>query len=462
MIKRASDGKMVMVVYPTERVRNQFVQERINKSVLYTPYYKKLEHIIKDDGKKKKGTFSISLKNFGDGTIAFVGSESKNAIVSFAADDIIIDELPLCNELSVAMTPERQSDSRDRTTVRVGNPLITDADIHKDYNETDKKIWSIRCSSCGKIIFPNFLTHVFRQENENVWTIMDTDFEWDSENDISPICDQCHKPFDRYAPGEWVAEIPSRSKIKSGYAISKIFCTADTIRQIAETFNKGLDNDDIMQRVYNADFGMPYVAKGSKLDSELLNGCVDANYSMPQYISSGTAVMGIDVGRVYNVVIRKPQQGKLVALFIGIVDNPGGRDKFKALFELIRRFRVSYAVIDGMPELGLAKDFCMDFKGGFRWFRQSEKTDNVRLKEKIINANRTRMLDDVRELFLNGTIINPRNAASIPDYYNQLTNPARVFNEVQEKYEWVNFNRQDHYFFSEAYCNLAYKLYRNA
>jgi len=443
-----------MVVYPTERVRNQFVQERVNKSVLYTPYYKELEHIITDEGKKKKGTFSVSLKHFGKGTIAYVGSESENAIISFAADDIMIDELPLCNELSVAMTPERQSDSRDRTTVRIGNPLITDADIHADYNDTDKKIWSIRCSSCGKIIFPNYLTHVFKQENENMWTIKDRDFDWDSENDINPICDQCHRPFDRYVPGEWVAEVPSRSKIKSGYAISKIFCTADTIRQVAEKFNKGLDNDDVMQRVYNADFGMPYIAAEDRLTEAQVYEC--CNNEIMSYSHGGPCAMGVDVGKIKHIVIGIKTGNKQYRI-VKVAQLSDWND----IHDLARKFNVKSAVIDIRPYQDMAKKFQADEPYQIFLCEYSNNPAYTRtwdIKKGIVKDYRTALFDETHRLVTTpGMLTIPRFCPEIKEFAKQMCDAYKLLetNKRTGAKEYRYKGEKEHYRNAMNYFLLA-------
>ncbi len=254
---------------------------------------------------------------------------------------------------------------------------------------------------------------------------------------------------------------------KSGYSISKIFCTEDTITDIYEKFVNGLSNDSIMQRVYNADFGVGYIPKGSQIDKLLLDSCIDKSYRMPGHLEEGMSFMGIDVGNNYNVVIRQLHKDKLIAVYIDVIDIPGGFDKFNFVLDLIRRYRVSYAVIDGMPELGIAKDFCNNFRGGWRWFKCGEKEDRADLDKKIVNANRTLMIDDFREALKVGTIINPANIHSVKGYYEEITTPVRYYNDVRKVFEWVNFNdagkkvkKDDHYLFAESFCNLAYKLYK--
>jgi hypothetical protein len=397
-----------------------------------------------------KAVESASMKQFGKGTLIYMGSNSP--IISYPAENFIIDEFDDCNQENIIMLPERQSrySMEERSGIKVSNPSYQGLYIDKEFKNSDQKEWYIECSSCGKHIHPDFLKHVLRQIDDVDWVIRDLDYDPTSGKDIQPICDKCGKPFDRFAPGEWVE---FQKHFISGYRISKMFSTAVTIREVAERFAEGLVNETKMQRVYNADFGMAYTAKGAKIDEQMLLDCVKEGFRMQSGLKDGVSVMGIDVGSVLNVIIFKIiNKEKMAAVYIGI------DHELEDLVELWRRYRVKCAVIDGLPEGRLSKKLCRTFPGAFRWFHANEQKDRVNADDKIIHANRTQMLDEVKEFCLTKRIVLPENAPNVPEFFRQMTASTRVYNEKRECYEWVEGSEPDHYMFSTAFGILARKI----
>ena len=112
-------------------------------------------------------------------------------------------------------------------------------------------------------------------------------------------------------------------------------------------------------------------------------------------------------------------------------------------------------VIDALPEISIAKRLCYKFPGIFRWFKQSEKKDLLKIDDKIILANRTGMLDSVKEAVMTETILLPQNAASIDGFYDQVCAPTRIYDEEKKVYYWDEGNAEDHYCFSLAFLLLA-------
>jgi phage terminase large subunit GpA-like protein len=133
------------------------VKERIDKATLYSDYYRDL---LGDA--EKKFAESVSMKQFGKGVIAFVGSNTAVAFTSFAADDVIIDELDRCNRENIVMAPERQSASLDKTNVSVSNPTFLKLGIDYEFRKSDEKWWNIK-APCGHWVQPDFFKHVVRQ-----------------------------------------------------------------------------------------------------------------------------------------------------------------------------------------------------------------------------------------------------------------------------------------------------------
>lgn len=446
-INDAKNGRNVFYVLPTYVLKNQFVKERFDKTITYTKYYRSLI-----SASKNLWAESTSLKMLNHGSIAFVGSNTANAFLSYPADTMVVDEQTNCNQENLSMGIERLSASEDPREIRVGNPTITNFGIHSEFKCSDQKAWVIK-NHCGHYIKPDFFKHVVRMVDENIYIIIDKNYDQNSGKDIQMICDRCGKPIDRFGIGEWVKTIEHEH---SGYHISKLFSTNATLKQLVDRLGKGLVNDTEMQRLYNGDLGLPYVAKGAKIDEEILNNCIE-DYILPKKPKFGT-IMGVDIGAVINVVIREimPDGRK----FLVYADQIKGKElsDIDKLVELCKKYNVKCAVVDGLPETRFSKKFANSFPGAFMCFFGNEKKDRISLDDKMVTVHRTQMLDSVKENFMTETFVLPKNIRNIEDYYSQITASTRIYDTKKDIYTWEEGNKEDHYFLAEGYCVIANRI----
>jgi hypothetical protein len=442
-IARARQKKNIFYVLPTFDLKNAFVKERFYKSLLYTNYYQQL---LKEN--ETRNADSMSMIMLGGGTIAFVGSNTEVAFISYPADDVYIDEYDKCNQQNIAMAPERQSASDDKYSIKIANPTFNNFGIDTEYKNSDQKKWFIKCDGCGKYIHPDFFKHVVREEAEGIYVIRDKEFDRFSGNDIKPICHKCNKPYNRKKYGIWVKQ---QEHIISGYQISKMFSSTEKLYELVDKLEKGLTNEIWLQRLYNGDLGLSFTAKGACIDTDMLNKCVRDYVLIKE--SKNPCIMGIDVGKVFNIVIREVlPDGRLKAVYIG--EEPDIKD----VYDLYTRFNVKCAVIDAMPESRLSKKFAYNFKGAFRCYYGTDKKDNINIQSKIVQTDRTQILDSVKEAIIIQKYLLPKNAQNIKNYYRHMCASTRYFDEKRNKYIWTEGNEPDHYFHAEAYCLIAYRI----
>jgi hypothetical protein len=444
-------GRSVFYVLPTYDLKNRFVQNRFDTSVQYTSYYQQL---IKNAGSQKSAE-SVSLKRIATGAVTFAGSNTPNPFTEFPADTYIVDEKDRCDMGNVVMGEERLSHAIHKKKIYVSNPTIPEFGISEDYDASDLKKWHIRCSNCDKWIVPDFLKHVVAQVDETRWRVLDKD--WDSSNFITrlkdpmPICPHCNKPFDRFADGEW---IPERKSFISGYHINKMFSSNNTLTEVLERFNKGLSNDTVMTRVYNGDLGLPFVAKGAKIDIEMLNQCI-AQYQMSSGYTGGPCVMGIDVGTNLNITVGELLSNGMLKL-VHASEEPQEYEDVVALF---RKFDIKCFVIDAHPEMRFSKKLVTNFVGFMCTVNASSKELSVDANGKSISVMRTPALDAVKEAILLRNLILPSDIKNVAGFYDEMTCSVRIYNEEKDRYEWIHGNKPDHYFFSCAYLLLAKRMY---
>lgn len=444
-------GYSAFYVLPTDPIKNRFVQNRFDRSVIFTPYYQSL---LREAPDINKAASSVSLKHISGGTVAFAGSNTPAPFAEFPADILIVDEYDLCDLSHVIMGEERLSHSDFRHELYISNPTITDYGIESLFKDTNQQEWENKCCNCNKYVRMDFFKNVVREIDVATYALLDTEWDESCGRDIHVICDKCNKPMDRFTDGEWIEN--NFSYRKSGYHIHKLFSSNASIINIVDRFNRGLSNDEIMQRVYNADFGRGYTAPGAKITSELLNNCIKDFHLPPNgnntNVSDKLVVMGIDVGTRLHVRINevKPDHSR-IPLYIGIVNN------YDDIVELHRNFNVKLGVIDAQPETRFSKKVVATLSGMFMCFYGDVKRDIIDPKYRIITVDRTSSLDAIKEMLILHTINLPKNVASIPEYYSHMQSLTRVYNEASGKYRWIGDN-PDHFFHAENYALIAQRL----
>jgi hypothetical protein len=444
-IYKAMTGRAVFYVLPTWEIKNRFVKDRIDRSIMYTPFY---QSTIKSGIDKQSE--SSSLKHILTGSITFVGSNTPVAFISTPADMLIIDERNSCNQENLLMAKERLGASDHPEEIQAGNPTIPNFGITEEYELSNQKTWHIKCEHCGEDIVFDFFKHVIRQEGETIY-ILDQDWTANCGNPLRCVCNKCGKYFDRFSAGEWVAEFP-RNPI-SGYRMGKEISPTSTLDQLIQNFNRGLANDSEMQRFYNSDLGLPYIAKGAKIDENLLDSCI-SDYILPDFCT-GMCACGIDVGNDFHIVLAELiAESKLKILFIGEVRNP------EDVLDILRRYNVRIFVIDAMPETRISKRLINSHKIGFMCYYTDAKGDiTFDVGRQIINANRTTTLDGIKEAFITKQILLPKNAASIENFYSHMMASVRIYDKERDRYDWVHGNVPDHYSHAMNYMLLARRLY---
>lgn len=447
----AIKGRSVFYVLPTYQLVNRFVRNRADKSINITPYYKSLERIAKrqDDYKRSE---SMTLKDIGKGSIAFVGSNSSASFTEFPADDVIIDELDECDQENIEMAWERLSASEDRREIKVANPTFEGYGIDKEFATTDKMEWNIKCE-CNKYVKLDWFQNVVREVDGGSYVIRDREWDWNTRRDIMPICQHCDRPIDRKSEGIWA---PTAQSYKRGYHISKLFSGTVTYVELLERFMKGLKNDNKLQRFYNADLGQAYTAKGARIDMLMLKAIL-GNYRNGLKKESGFGIMGIDVGKVLNIIIGylNPDASVQIAY---IAECPV---EVKEVVKLYKEYNVRLAVIDAQPEKHFVTKLKAKIQNLFSCYYADAKKEPVD-QYKNITIDRTASLDSVKEAIVLKNIILPANSESIKSFYEQMTASIRIFDQKRNKgkggYVWEEGGKPDHYHHAMNYMYIARKL----
>lgn len=442
---KAIMGLNVFCVWPTDTLLLQFVQNRYNKSLAYTKYYKSLLRINKESD--TKAVDSTHMKDIGDGNVYFVPSFTETAFTSYPADMIDIEEMAECHPENIKMARERLDHSEHRLQYKRGNPKFNGMDIDAEFDETDQKEWGIKCE-CNEWIFLDWFKHVVRQVDKGRYELLDNEFDIESGRDINALCHKCNRPVYRKSKGLWIPTYPGRRK--SGRHTSKLFAGTSPLVEIYQNFNDGLIDDQIMQRFYNADLGLAYTAEGAKISEQMIFDCIQ-DYAPGK--EPGLIIAGVDVGKFYHyIIMRVLPDGTFQTLLINKTMDTD------TLVNTLKEYRVKVGVIDALPETREARKICNQFKLFFLCYFGNTKNDTTDLARKTITVQRTPALDAVKEAVLTRAVQFPYNTKSNGEFIRHLTVSVRALNEKRNCYEWVNGALPDHYFLAMAYALIAKRL----
>lgn len=455
----ADRGLRVFYALPTIDIRNNFVRDRVQRVLLQVPYYR--QHSGKRLRKREDvaDTDNVGLKSFGQtGVLLFVGSNSPVSFLSFPADCVTIDEIDSCHQKNIARAPDRLQASKHKLQRRVSTPTIEDWGIDFEVKRSDDNRWMVKCGACGEHQTPSWFDNVVIEISEGVFELRDPDWTENSAEDIRCYCRKCGQPIDRLGKGEWVARHPDRKK--SGYSISQVFSGKTFLRDLWDAFQVALFDETKKQRFYNSLLGEAYTASGAKVSRSILDQCVNAGnkYLMPS--RSDVTTMGVDVGKVQNVVIcERPENDWRRPVFIGTVPT------LDEVHTLIAKFGVQVGVVDYDPENQKAREF-QDKANCEIWLCDyPPRPQQVPVVEKVedyfLVADRTQAMDALQSDLLGLKVHLPGNCATVDGgaFYEQMQSPTRLLDELTGMYRWVQGGKPDHYFHAMVYERLAGRFF---
>jgi len=457
MMTWAIHKKSGMYVLPTDPVRTRLVSTRIDPLVGATPLYRN------NCGNSRKSADNKTLKTLFNSHWNFVGSRSPENFYEFDADVLIFDEFDRCDQANLLVAMDRLGSAAAEVWCKIGNPSMADFGIDHEYKLSDMRQWFIPCPSCGTKQVLEWQTHFVRQDDAGKWQLIDSSSSPSScpggHVDANPICAHCNKPMDRLAGGEWVPTYPDRDI--HGYHADRLFGAPgndfdDERPIIRETFAYWLaaqGNPTDMQTFYNNRLGVPFEAEGAKLTMAMLAKCA-SDYLMPA--NATDTVAGVDVGKLLHVHISKIEHGRIrQKVYIGTA-----RD-WNELQVLCHRYGVTRGVVDAMPEIHAAEEWCRDHAGWYRCYYS--KPDNAKVPidrddvARTLNVKRTASCDNAYQEVEQGYLTLPKNWATLDggDFAKQMLAPTRIWVEDKAKFIWDEGNQADHHFHANVYEGLA-------
>ncbi|MDD1749226.1 MAG: phage terminase large subunit family protein [Methanothrix sp.] len=453
MLSLAEQGKRGMYLLPDDNWRAIFVADRIDGLMDRVPAYKVfIGHEEKTmDSRQFKLIHGVAWKFAGSHakTAGSTGEDLKKpkAAFEYQASVLIIDEYDEHEQNDLVYFYDRLADETEPVILKFGNPTIESKGIAAEFRKSDAKRWFVRCP-CGHEQTLTWLTHFVESDGEYGFRLRDPR-GW-------PICESCHKPFDRTGPGQWKKANPG-SKV-SGYAISRLFVykSDSDIQDLWEKFLDAQGNQSKLQNFHNNWLGETY----ENADEQVTEGLLElASRKGPESLEGWKPselhhlVAGVDQGKNFHVRISELQNGERIPRYIGILQS------WPQVNSILDEFHVTTVVVDAQGG-GYAETraFVEQREGAYMCYYVSKDSvtnqyvlDN---KHQVVKVNRTELCDVFIACLKNGTCLMPRNYASHlkGELKSQLMTPVRTI-DAGGRPVWTK--GVDHFFHAHVYETVA-------
>ena len=226
-------AKTALYVFPKARQLSDFSDARIRPLILGSTY---LRDRVPADAVQNK-----MLKQVGDGLIYFRGSESRDDLDAVDADVLALDEYDTLNQANIPDAERRVAASTLGLVRRVGVPSVPGYRISLLYEQSDQRVWQVRCGAC------------------TAWQPIEY---WENVDEATPgiVCRHCRKPLD-VTKGESVATYPDRGT--KGYHVSRLLVPGTQLFRIVAASK---EREPYKRQVFfNKDLGLDYAPEENRL-----------------------------------------------------------------------------------------------------------------------------------------------------------------------------------------------------
>ena len=430
----------VMYLFPTQGDVSDFSNTRFKSMIQMNP---------STVGRYVKDTNNVHVKRIRGAFFYFRGAketgkiegekETSSRLKSTPVDRLVFDEFDEMSPHMVDLARERLSHSEVKEESYVSTPSIPDYGIDRLYQESDQRVWMIKCEKCGKetcleLEFPECLHR--RPDGE-----------------VVRICIHCRDRELRPEDGRWVPLYPDRSNELVGWWISQLNSAYVKPGEILNAFENP-PNGNIAE-VYNSKLGMAYIAAENRLTvADVLRCCGQDAMAMS---SEGPCAMGVDVGRELHVVVGKrvSEKARKIIYLARVGD-------FADVYDIGKRFGVKSAVIDMEPETRKAREFqrSAPYKVFLCDYQERLKVSE-RLDEQsgVVTVRRTEICDRTHELVTTpGLLEIPRMCEEVKQFAIEMSNIAKTLEEDSKtgikRYCYRKLG-DDHYRHALNYFELA-------
>lgn len=464
-----------LYIFPTDTHVSDFSAARLGPAIEASPYLQRIVVSSRADG--RRGADRVQLKRIRDRFLYMRGGQVSPdgrapQLKAIDADAVVFDELDEIDPRAPEIALKRLGHSALGWVRWFSTPSYTGVGIDAKYQQSDGRVWHVRCAACGNrqdLAVGDLVVEWDELQRPVAWHGQTLEQRADPLDENLPgpawlACRRCGRPLDRLGQGEWVARHPGR--LLRGYHVTGLVGAHKSLLQIVR--NLQTTNETKRKEAFNQDLGLPHKPTGQQITDDVLDAC-RRDYGLGP--RPGPCFAGVDVGKLLHVVVRgavDAETGERPARFIGAVAS------FEELGQLFRLYGVVRAVIDALPETRKVRELHDEFAGmvWLAYYTDGEKSLPRQWEEKpdgesgdvvrTVTLARTPTLDEMFGLVVEaaqagGGLTLPANARDVAEYYAHLKAPVRVVERGRRGNLVARYveTGPDHYAHAENYCLAA-------
>jgi hypothetical protein len=429
-----------------------FSASRFDAALKRSPHLRSMFSEVKNVGHKMAGAVNLYLR----------GSRSESGLKSIPAGQVFLDEFDEMDPDAMDLAKERMSGQRTKRIWAISTPTIPGFGIDKLFMDSTQERFTFKCPHCSRMIDLTVANLVVCGESHTDPRVEESHL----------ICGECKHVLDHrqkpyyLADGVWVPTYPQRRE--RGFHISQFYSSTVSPVEIAVATHKSKTSRAAEQQLWNSKYGLPIVTSGSKVTIKQIEDAIArSTHSKMVGPTKDLITMGIDVGRVFHVVITAWKFPSFVinnnlnanayayVLYEATVPDPAD------IVRLVEKYRPHHIVGDSMPERRLMVDFCKKWPSTFSMcqFSNGRSQDVIRVGSnesiRMLTADRTYWLDISLGRFIANSINLPTDVST--EYKDQVQVPTRVQRQDQYGNPIAQYlsAKDDHFAFAQMYSEIA-------
>lgn len=395
--------------------------------------------------KRMKGIDNTEVKQIGESTLYFRGSQVEKQAISIPSDMNIHDELDFSNPEVKDIYSSRLASSKDQITWEFSTPTLPKYGISRVFEESDQRYWMCKCTRCNTWQTMRFPQNMKKKRKRNSWY-------WG--------CWKCDKTINRRM-GKWIAKYPRRTRDGfgvRGYHIGQPSCPFISAQYVAKEYKKSINIATGTKRFHNFNLGLEYESGESKLSRKIIFNNID---SPPSNHRWGRTYIGIDQGDMFHVIVTTIIDGRRWIYHLEKTNRP------ERIKEIISSFNPTMCVLDALPNTHTARDILNSFKGKVHiaFYNNQEGLWNPRNPDKSpyeILINRTDAMDNTTADWVAGRvkISNQIERYLIEEFSDHMENVKRDIDTDKHGQNipvWKAVG-PDHYRHADLYNYIAFNI----
>ena len=454
------DGISVLYVLPASTPdASDFSTARFDPALEMSVHLQSMFTDVKNIGHKRAGNANLYIR----------GSRSRSQLKSIPVGLVIVDEKDEMVQENVPMIFERMSGQVEKQVFQISTPTIENYGINADFRISTQRIYCFKCPHCSKwtnLIYPDCL--IITAESITDQRV--------SESRL--ICKECKSTltheekisFLSLDNAKWIPTYEDRDI--EGFHISQLYSMTVKPVDIARSVLRAMTNPADEQELYNSKLGMCHTVEGARVtDQELIN-CQGHHRKFVTGNQDALLTMGVDVGKWLHFEIDQwffDQEALSTDLNLSAtckLINEGKVLDFEKLDELMRRFNISFCVIDANPEKRKALEFAQRWSGHVKLCYYGNSIGNTKQihihneDEHTITVDRTSWLDMSFSRFHGKRISLPVDLSL--EYKQHIKAPVRIYEKDRDGNPTGRYvtstNDADHFSHARNYAEMALPL----